>query len=120
MWNPFTFWIDAKRQLLEAELRVKASEIAERQQDRQLYMTTMQQMVAMATAQSEANRAQSEAFKSFLDGFKITEAPVSRQFDETADQAKWLADHGYQVPEELKNADKLSQFQFLLDELDKV
>jgi hypothetical protein len=38
-----------------------------------------------------SQRAQNEAFKTFLDGFKVTEPPILREYDEDAELTRLLA-----------------------------
>lgn len=99
-WNPIT-----------AYFRWKA---AERAADR----AVISEAIGMLKASFDAQRAQSDAFKVFLEGFKVTEPPVERHWDETADNVKWLKEHG-KVPDDLKPTDVPREFSALINNFDK-
>lgn len=80
MWNPFRDYLDWRTQEREADRAV------------------LRDAVSMLKSAFDAQRAQSEAFQEFLEGFRITAPPEVRQFDEASDDARYLHQHGL-IPE---------------------
>ena len=119
-WNIFRAWLDYRERRAAAAQRVRDVERMERSEERQAFLTALQAMASMTEKAFETNKAQNEMFKSFLDGFKVTEMPKLRGFDEEADTQRYLEAHGYGLPPELQGLDKLEQFQAILDKLDTV
>ncbi len=119
-WNPFRLWLEYRERQAIAAQHVRDVERMERSEERQAFLAANQAMASVIERAFESNKAQSEMFKSFLDGFKVTEMPKLRGFDEEADTQRYLEAHGYGLPPELEGLDKLEQFQAILDKLDTV
>lgn len=106
----FTAWLKRRQEREDRER-------AERRAEREAYLAAIQSMVQMTSEAFNAQAAQSEAFRSFLDGFKITEPPQVRRFDEEADLQRYLDSRGLGLPEELQGLNRMEQYQALVDKL---
>lgn len=116
--NPFALWLDYKRQR-DAELdRQRAQERMERAEERELFRQTIASMSVMVEKAFEANRANSEVFNTFLEGFKTDSAPQVREFDEDAELRRYF-DKQNDTPEELKGLSQIDQFKALMDKMEK-
>lgn len=116
--NPFRAWSEYRIRQAEIAERIAAAERLERRQEREAFLAAVTAMTSLSEKAFEANRAQNETFRTFIDGFKVTEAPTYRGYDESEADKKWLTDHGYGVPKELEGLSQMEQFQALLDRLD--
>lgn len=104
-------WFGRKRAERERQER------EDRRAEREAFLTAIQSMVAMTGEAFKAQSSQAEAFKTFLEGFRITEPPVVRQFDEEADMMRYLDARGLGLPDELKDLSKMEQYQALVERL---
>lgn len=70
--------------------RKREAEEAERKANREATQRMFELVSMMISKSFEAQTAQNEAFKSFLDGYKVTEAPVLREYDEEAELQRYM------------------------------
>lgn len=113
MWRPFA----ARR---AHQLALAASAAAERQAERDALLAAMTAVQTVAEKALTTATQLASTSQSFLDSFRITEAPQVRQFDEQKDYERYLKDHGYATPKELDGLNQMDQFKVLLDRLEEM
>lgn len=101
--------------MFEAQQRADYATQVERREERETFLAAIQGMTAVSTEASKANQAQATALKSFLDSFAVTSPPQRREWDEEADDKRYIEKH---LPAELKGLNQIEQFQMLLDRID--
>lgn len=114
--NPVMWYLDYAR---ERDLRLERQrefERMERSDEREMFRQTMQNMSTMVERAFESNKAQNEAFNTFLDAFKTTDRPKVREYDEDEEVKRYMERRGG-TPPELAGLDKLEQFERLIDKL---
>lgn len=83
------------------------AERVERAEERRAFLAAVQGMTAASTANAAA-------FQSFMDSFKLTEAPRVRGFDEQADFERWMEARNLTGRDEY-----IGQFQALAQKFDE-
>lgn len=127
--NPLRAYFDYRVRCRELSARVHAVERAERRDERTAFLEAVKAMTAVSERAFDANRAQSEAFKGFIDSFKVTEVPTVREFDIDAYDDRYLAHQRARrastgvtpLVDDLTAADlqaRLGQFQMMLADMD--
>ena len=82
MWNPFRTYRNFRA--------------AEREKDR----AVLRDALHMLQASFDAQRAQADAFKVFLEGFRVSEPPQLRTWDDAADDLRFLQTSG-RIPKDV-------------------
>lgn len=113
--NPFRAWLDYKLRLAEITERIEAANRAEKAEERQAFITALQATAQVSLEASKASQSQAQALKTFLDSFNVTAAPQRRDWDEEADNRRYIEEH---MPAELKNMDPVDRMHALVDKFE--
>src|SRR5687767_8505676 len=117
-WNPLRSWFERRERLAAIQERMAAAARAERADERAAFLATVQSMAVVTERAFDANRAQHEAFKSFLDGFKTTTSPTARPYDEEAEMERYAAERAARGAS--TTADRIMSFEKMLAEMDEM
>jgi hypothetical protein len=112
--NPFRRYFEYKIRLLEAQERIEAAARAEKAEERAAFLAAITSISQVSIEAARTSQAQAKALSTFLDSFKVTEAPQLREWDPEANDKRYLEKH---YPEALKGLDKFDQFSLLIDKL---
>ena len=113
--NPFSKYFEYKLRILEIQQRLEHAERAERQEERQAFLTAIQATAMVSVEASKASQNQALALNTFLNSFNVTSQPTLREWDEEADNARYIEKH---VPKGVITNDKLESFENLLQKMD--
>ncbi len=115
--NPFLAYFEKKIRLLEVQERIDASIRAEKAEERAAFLAAIQGMTQVAVEAAKATQMQAKSLNTFLDSFKVDTPLVAREWDEEADNQRYLKKH---YPQAMQEMPDLEQFQLLLDKMDEL
>lgn len=112
--NPFFHYFEYQIRVAEVKERVDAAVRAEKAEERAAFLAAINSMTQVAVESARATQAQARTLSVFLDSFKVTEAPVLREWDPEANDRRYLEKH---YPQELQGLPEIEKFQLLIDRL---